>query len=206
MHIVRKPRLVYLLRTFYLITVRIDRMTLLEKHLAIARLTSRHKQYQIVLGRKGGNIRHAVSHLPADGIKALERSPWLYVLLNIVYNTMKSVERLGSLRVKIDIAREVETFHIIHLFHNYGTTLCLPYKTKHFGMTTLSEYNNLRIGIGIVLSLYTALQGKHYRTCSIYYLNVVVACHCICFRRFAMSTQQHFNSMQLAHLIVINGC
>lgn len=115
MHIVRKPRLVYLLRTFYLITVRIDRMTLLEKHLAIARLTSRHKQYQIVLGRKGGNIRHAVSHLPADGIKALERSPWLYVLLNIFYNTMKSVERLGSLRVKIDIAREVETFHIIHL-------------------------------------------------------------------------------------------
>ena len=43
MHVVRKPRLVYLLRTFYLITVRIDRMTLLEKHLAIARLTSDRK-------------------------------------------------------------------------------------------------------------------------------------------------------------------
>ena len=48
MHIVGKPRHVYLISTFYLIAVRIDAVTLLEQYLTIATLSSRHKQYKVV--------------------------------------------------------------------------------------------------------------------------------------------------------------
>jgi len=85
------------------------------------------------------------------------------------------------------------------------TVDCLTHKTKHLGMTTLSKYNNLRIGIGIILSLYTALQGKHHRTCSIDYLDVVLFGKSISLRRFAMSTQQHLDTMQRAHVLMVDG-
>ena len=157
MHIVGKPRHIYLVGTFYLIAVGIDAMALLEQHLTITALSSRHKQYKVVTRSKRRYVWHTVGYLSADGIEALELGSFAHVFLYVFYYTMETIERLSGLRIQIDIAREVKTLNVIHLLYYNGMARSLPYQSQHLSMSTLTEDNYLRLGIGVILALYAAL-------------------------------------------------
>ena len=129
MHIVGKPRHVYLVSTFNLIAVGIDAVALLEQHLTITALSSRHKQYKVVTRSKRRYVWHTVGYLSADGIEALELGSFAHVFLYVFYDAMESVERLSGLRIQIDVAREVKTLHVFHLLYYNGMTRSLTYQS-----------------------------------------------------------------------------
>ena len=69
----------------------------MEKHLAIRTLAASHKENQIVTSSESRDIRHTVSHLPADGIEALEPSIGSDVVLDILDDPMELVQALRRL-------------------------------------------------------------------------------------------------------------
>ena len=85
-----------------------------------------------MLAGKGSDVRHAVSHLTADGIETLEDSALNNMLLAIFDDAVELIETLGSPGVKIDIFREIQLtgflqlLHILKLLYHDGMTLRLP--------------------------------------------------------------------------------
>ena len=98
-----KPLKLNFFRAFYLMTIRVYTFTFGKKHLSVAAFLTAYEKNNVVAGRKISNIGHAISHLPADGIKTFERSFGRDVLLNIINDTMKFVKTFRCLRIKIDV-------------------------------------------------------------------------------------------------------
>ena len=70
-----------------------------------------------MLAGKGSDVRHAVSHLTADGIETLEDSALNNMLLAVFDDAVELIETLGSLGVKIDIFREIQLTGFLQLLH-----------------------------------------------------------------------------------------
>lgn len=104
------PLHVDLLGTLYLVTIGINTLAFVEKHLSVAALSATDKQNEVVARGKIGYVGHAVGHLSADGVEASEGSRRRDMLLYIVDDAMKLVEALGGLRVKIDVAFKSRRF------------------------------------------------------------------------------------------------
>src|SRR3712207_699418 len=85
--LVFEPLRAYIVGTFYLITVRIYRLTFIEKHLAVRAFFTTYEEYHIVARGKRGNVGHAVGHLSANGVKALKGGTVGYMRLNVIYYT-----------------------------------------------------------------------------------------------------------------------
>ena len=81
------------------------------------------------------------------------------------------------------------------LYHD-GFAARLPHKTEHFGVSVLSEDNDLRVGVGIELFLDALLQLQYHRTSGINNLDVVATGKFVGFGWLAMCTQQHFHIVQ----------
>ena len=52
--------------------VGIHALALVEKHLAVARLSAADKENEVVTGGKAGDVRHSVGYLAADGVETAE--------------------------------------------------------------------------------------------------------------------------------------
>ncbi len=80
---------------------------------------------------KDGNVWHSVSHLAADGIKALEGGALYDMLLTILDDAMELIQTLGGLGIEIDITVEIQLtyflqmLHILQLLYHEGMTLGL---------------------------------------------------------------------------------
>ena len=103
-------------------------MTLLEEHLTIRTLSSAYKEHQVVLSSKMRNIGHTIGHLSADSVKTLKRSTLYDVLLTVFDDAMKLIETLRRLGIEINIAREIQFFHILKTFYDDGLTGSLPHE------------------------------------------------------------------------------
>ena len=130
--------------------------------------------------------------------------------LYIVDDAVELVKRLRCLRIKVNVACEVELGNVFKLFYDNGAALRLPHQPKHLGMAFLAEDYYLRKPVILmrtaaidILCFDTALQLKHHRTRGVYYLNAVTPGQLVCLGRFAMGTQQHFHTMQTAHVVVV---
>ena len=162
-----------------------------------------------MLAGKGSDVRHAVSHLTADGIETLEDSALNNMLLAIFDDAVELIETLGSLGVKIDIFREIQLtgflqlLHILKLLYHDGMTLRLPHQSEHLSMPVLAENHDLCLRIVDILLLDAALQLEHHRTGSIDDFNVVSLSKGISFRRFTMSTEQDLYALQFLHLLMV---
>ena len=64
--------MLYLLGTFYQMTIGIDAPTLIEKHLTITAFATTHKEYKVVALGKSTDIGHAIGHLAAYRIETFE--------------------------------------------------------------------------------------------------------------------------------------
>ena len=118
---------------------------------------------------------------------------------------MEAIERLCCLRVEIDVAREVELLHVLHLLYHDSLACGLSHKSQHLGVSALAEDNYLRIGRRVVLSLDAALQSQHHGARSVDYLYVVLLRQSVSLGRFAVSTQQHLHVVQAAQIVVIDS-
>ena len=127
------------------------------------------------------------------------------MLFDIFDDAVELVERLGGLRIEVDIAAEIELLHIVELGNDNCCAVCLPYKTEHFCMTGLAEDYQLSLRVGIILTFDAPLQLKHHGACGIYNLNVVLLCELVCLRRLAVGAQQHFRIVQLIHIFMVDG-
>ena len=191
--------------TFYLITVGVHAMTFLEEHLAVGTLASAHKEHEVVLGSKTGNVGHTVCHLPADGVKTLESGTLYNMLLTILYDTMKLVKALGRLGIEIDVAREIQFLYILEFLYHDGLADSLPHKSLHLCVSVLTKDDYLRIRIADILSLDAFLQLQHHRTGGINDVYMVSLGQGISLRRLTISTQQHLDMIQLLHILVVDG-
>ena len=163
------------------------------------------KQYEVMPGGKCAHVGHSVGYLPAYRVKAAKRCRWRYVPLDVVYDAMELVERLCCLRIKVYVAVEVELHHIVESLYHYGLALCLPHQPQHLGVAVLAEYHNLRVGVGVKLPLYPALQLQHHRACGVYYLDIVAPRQLVGLGRFAVSAQQYLGVVQPAQVFVVYG-
>ena len=141
-----------------------------------------------MLSGKNTDVWHTVGHLPADGVVTLEVGSGRDVLLDIGDDSVKLIKRLGGLWIKVDVAREIELFYILKLGYDYGFSIGLSHQPQHFGMSGFAEYDNLCIGIGIVLLFDASLQLQHYGACGIDYFDVVLLCELVGCWRLAMGT------------------
>ena len=91
------------------------------------------------------------------------------------------------------------------MFYHDGLTARLSHKAEHFGMSVLSEDNDLRIGVGVELFLDALLQLQHHRASGINYLDVVAPGKFVGFGWLAMCAQQHFHIVQFTKLLVVDG-
>ena len=122
-----------------------------------------------MLAGKVGDIRHAVGHLSADGVEALEAGTLHDMILAIFDDAMELVETLGSLGIEGDVAAEIqlaylpEMLHILQLLYHDGMTFGLTYQAQHLGMSLLTEDDDLRLGIVDILLFDAALKLEHHR-------------------------------------------
>ena len=184
--------------------VRVHAQALVEKHLSIGTLTTTDKENKIVLRGKAGDIRHAVGHRTADGVEALKGSTFGNMRLDIVDDAMELIERLRGLGVEIDVAGEVELFHLIEVLDDNGPRFGLTYEPKYLGMTLLAEDHDLR-GVLIILFLDAFLELEHHRTGGIDNLDVVLTGKLIGLRGLTVGTQQNLHIVQLAHIVVVDS-
>ena len=84
--------------------VGIDALAFVEQNMSVAAFPPTHKEYELVALGKGRDVWHAIGHLSAGGIETLEGSSWRNMLSDICDNALELVERLGCLRIKIDVA------------------------------------------------------------------------------------------------------
>ena len=200
-----EPFHVNLLGTLYLVTVGIDTLALVEQHLSIGALATTDKKNQVVPGCEAGDIGHTVRHLSADGIEALEHSSPDDMVLTVVDDAMELVQALGGLGIEVDVAREVETFHILEFLDDDGMTVSLPYQSQDLRMTVLAKDDNLRVGMAVILFLDAFLQLQHHGTGGINDFYIVPLCHQISLGRFAVGAKKHLHTMQLLHLVMVDG-
>ena len=88
---------------------------------------------------------HTVSNRAANGIERTEDSIRGDMFLDIFNNSMKLVQRLRRLRIKIDITLEVQLSDIIEMLNNNGMTQRLTYQSEDLSMSFLTKDNNLAV-------------------------------------------------------------
>ena len=200
-----EPGRVYLLWSLYQVAVGIHPETLLIEHPAVAALSATYKEHQIVLTSKLRHVGHTVCHLSANGIKTLKHCGGSNLLLDIVDDSMKLVERLGGLRIEVDVFVEVELCHILKMSEHNGFTFGLPHQSQHFCMSGFAKDHYLCIGILVALLFDAPLQLQHHWTGCIYDLYAIAFCHQVGFGWFAVGSEQYFHTMQLCHLLMVDG-
>ena len=127
---------------------------------------------------------------------------------------MKLVERLGGLRIKEDVAGEIEAVNVVKLLDDDGRAMGLSHQPQHLGMAVLAEDDNLRTTLPqpigdrlgrLKLPLDAPLQLQHHRTSGIYNVNMVATSKFVGLGRLSMGTQQHFHPMQTGKLLMVDG-
>lgn len=88
---------VYFLRLVYLIRVGIDLLAFLKQNLSVGTFMSADEEDQVVGGREPADVRHAVGHLPADGIEILERGGRRDVSFDVGHYLPELIQRFGCL-------------------------------------------------------------------------------------------------------------
>lgn len=200
-----EPLRVYFGRAFNEVTVRVYALTLIEQHLAVAALAATNEEDKVVAAGEGADVWHTVGHLSADGVEALENGRGRNMRLYVANYVVKLIKRLCRLRVKVDVFAEIQPLCIVNVGYDYGHAVRLPNKSQHLSVAGLAEDYYLRISLIVVLSLDAALQLQHHGACRINYVNVVLPCEFVCFRWFSVRPQQHFHTMQLLQVIMVDG-
>ena len=108
-----------------MVAARIALQAFVEEYTPIATLTPRDEKNEVVTLSEGGDGRHAVRYLSADGIETAEGSPFSNMTLDEFYNLMEFIQVLCGLRIEIDVAREIELFHVAEVLDNDGPALNL---------------------------------------------------------------------------------
>lgn len=70
-----------------------------------------------MLAGEGGDVWHSVSHLAADGIKALEGCALYDMLLTILDDAMELIQTLGGLGIEIDITVEIQLTYFLQMLY-----------------------------------------------------------------------------------------
>lgn len=190
-----EPTKVYLGGLFDVVTVGIDPETLVEQHLTVTALTAAHEEYHVVAGGKGGDVGHAIGHLATDGVEGAECGTGQHVALDVGDDGAKLVERLGGLRVEVDVAPEVKADHVVHVLYHDGSAMSLAHQAQHLSVAALAKDNYLRVGIIGVLPLDAPLQLQHYRTSGIDDIDMIGLGGGVSGGRLAMGTQQHLDTV-----------
>ncbi len=185
--------------------VGVDPSALVEQHSAVAAFSAANEEHEVVARGKRAYVGHAVCHLSANGVIALECCRGRDMCLNVFYDTVELVERLCSLRIQIYVALEIQALHVIEMVDYTSLAAGLTYESEHLGMTGFAKDNNLSIGSLIIFALYPALQLQHNGACGIYYLDIVLSGKGVSLRRFAVGAQQYFHVVELRHLVVVNS-
>ena len=102
-----KPAHVNLFGTLHLITMWVYLQAFVKQHLAIRAFPPGHKQHHVVACGKVGDVGHAIGHLTADGVEALEGGVGRDMGLNVVDDVMELVQALCGLRLKVNALVEV---------------------------------------------------------------------------------------------------
>jgi hypothetical protein len=191
--------------TFYEVAVGVYTVAFMEKHLAVAALLATYKEYQIVAGGELCNVGQSVGHLAADGVETAEGGGGCDVLLDVIDYLVEFIEAHGGLRVEVDVTREVESFHVVEVFHHDGFLVGLSHETEHFRMTVLSENHDLCFGIAVELSFDSSLQCQHHRAGGVNDFNVVASSRFVGLWWLTVGTQQHGDVMQPGQLLMIDG-
>ena len=92
-----QPCGVYLLWSLNEVGIVVHAPAFVEKHLAVAALMAADKEDEVVASCKLRDVGHAVGHLSANGVEALEGDTFLDVGLYEVDDTVELVERLRGL-------------------------------------------------------------------------------------------------------------
>ena len=82
----------------------VDAQALIIQHSTVTALSTADKENEVVLGSKVRDVGHAIGHITTDGIETTESGRRRDVLLDILDDTMKLIQRLRGLRVEVDVA------------------------------------------------------------------------------------------------------
>ena len=156
---------------------------------------------------KSAYIVQAVRYLTADGVVVVEGYLGGYALLDGLNDEAEFIERLGRLRVQIDVASEVDAIYLSNTLDNDGAAIRLAYKSQYLGMTLLAIDDDL-LGLirrGYVFLFNALLDVEHYRAGGVNELDALLVCGLICLGGLAMSTEEYAYIMQLSELLVVDS-
>lgn len=202
---VAKPLWPYAVGTFYKMAAGVHTLAFVEQHPSVGTLPSADKHYYVVTLGEGCNGSHAVGHLPADGVEALEMCLGRHVAADIVDYPMILVEAFCCLRIEVYVAGEVEARSLFVAFYDDGMMVGLPHEPHHFGVSVLAEDDDLCIWVTLILALYPPLKPEHHRACGVNNFNIIPMGALVGLRWFAMGSEEHFCGVQLRELVVVDG-
>ena len=127
------------------------------------------------------------------------------MLLDIVDNPMKLIQRLGGLREEIHITCEIQTFHILETFNHNSPSIGLSHQSQHFCMSRFAKDDKLGMRVLVALGLDAALQLQHHGTGGINDFDMVLTGQLIGLRRLTVCAEQHLHIMQMAQLLMVDG-
>lgn len=182
-------------------------LALVEEYPPVAAFLATDKENDVVARGELADVRHAVGHLPADGVVVFESSVGADVLFDVFHNPTEVIQRFCGLTVKADIPVEVQFPDVLGMLYDNGRAVGLPHQSQYLGMTVLSENNNLLAveRVGIVLAFDALLQMEHNGAGGIYDFDVVGDGLPVGAWRFAVSTQQDGGVVETVVFLVSDG-
>ena len=103
-------------------------------------------------------------------------------MADVFHDGAETVQRLGGLAIKADVAVEVRTRYFVGTLDYDGRTVRLAYKPQYFSMSVFAEDYYLLgvLGIGQILLTYAFLQVQYHGAGGIYDVYVVLLCLTVC--------------------------
>ena len=89
------------------------------------------------------DVRHAVSHLAANGVVVTEGGCGRDVRADVFHDFPETLQRFGGLRIQANVPVEIQFVHFFRRFDDDGLAVGLSHETEHLGMAVLSVDDDL---------------------------------------------------------------
>ena len=102
-----------------------------------------HEKNHIVARGEIADVRHAVSHLAANGVVVTEGGCGRDVRADVFHDFPETLQRFGGLRIQANVPVEIQFVHFFRRFDDDGLAVGLSHETEHLGMAVLSVDDDL---------------------------------------------------------------
>ena len=180
----------------------------LEQHLPVRAFLAGNEVNPVVVRGERLDVGKPVGYLTTDRIVVFEDDIFRHAALDLRYNRLKTVQRFGCLREKVDGAMEIQAVQILFPLNHDGVTLRLANQAVYLRMSFLAVNDQLgtaSLDLLLVALMDFSLQAQDDRAGRVNDLYPVAPGDFISGGRLAMCPEKHLFPFQLAELLMLDG-